>query len=470
MLKMADKKPSSFKTFILLMFTFALASFLGCGAFLMLSPESTLFGLCYISNVEEEPITQVSTGTSTSTALHFYNYEKVIVDTSNDKTGNASVEVNCGTAGNSLSTIILDKCSRGFAYADARKDYSITVSAASHILYITLIEPQYNFIQITNSTVLKLNVCSTENIQNVEFEIETNNGSVTFGGPTTPTSTAQPLTTPTLTVESQNGSIIVDDSTTIRNEMALSTVEGAIAIQGNQNTTNVSLSALKGNIVAKDFTNASGTVNFESYNSHIKVGDIAGDAVISMTSGTFEFSEIGGSLSAIDTIAQKIQYTYIYGTSVGGDISISNLDGSFTVRIGSAGGTVSIYGGRLIKIDELLGQTHIKTTGGAIDVKKASTNSSVLTLESTANGAITAKFEAVFGTNTITTNSGAINVSFKITSQYFLSASTSGRILRTWLDSTTNPLVDEEVGTETPSTANNLTLTSTIGNITIGRY
>lgn len=284
---MADKKPSGFKTFILLMFTFALAFFLGCGAYLMLGTNTTLFGLCYISNVEADPISQVSNGTDTPNTLHFNDYDQVIVNTSNLKTGNASVEVNCGTAGNNMSTIVLDKCSRGFAYVDARKDYALTVSASSHILYITLIEPQYNFIQITNATVLKLNVCSTENIQNVEFEIITNNGNVTFGGATTATSSAQPLTTPNLTVESQNGSITLATSATVTTTMNLSTVEGAITIQGNQNTADVSLSASKRNITAKDFTNTTGTVNFESYNSHIKVGTISGSAVLQMTSGTF---------------------------------------------------------------------------------------------------------------------------------------------------------------------------------------
>lgn len=463
---MAESKPSGFKTFILLLITLILAFLLGCGAILMLSPELEIFGVSYASNTQDTTLIQVPNSLGVETDLKFDGYEKIVISTTN-----ASVKVLCGTEGTATSQIFLDENSMGYLKTGSEKEYNLTCQTVGQILYLTLTEPDYSFLTLTNSTSLNLKINSNYDlINNVEFDITTTNGSVYFGGSTASTYEADAFNCPKLATLTTGGNIILDNSVSIGSSSApqetslnLTTTSGYINLNNNINAKTVSLASNNGKITTQDFTLADVDLSIESYNSLISLGNVKGNVSLNTTSGIFEADIISGSF----TTGEDLSFTNIVIGEIIGNVGISKVNGNFAVNIGKTRGEVDILGGtKNVVLGDIWGGANVELTSGTIIANiNASCNNNVIF--TTTTGSVVAKFGAIVGDNVITTERGKIDVKFVYGTAFFLNAETGGKITKVWENlSDKNPIVDKEIG-ETPLAGNKLTLNSTYGNIVI---
>ena len=296
---MAEQRPSGFKTFLLLLITLILAFFLGCGAFLMISPDLEIFGVSYVSNREKVTLLQVPNSVGTDTDLHFYNYDKIVVDATN-----ATVNVLCGTQNASVSQISLEESSMGFLKTGSEKDYNLNCQTVGQVLFITLTEPDYSFLTLTNNTTLNLKINANEGLIGVEFDITTTNGNVNFGGSTAPTYEAEEFTTPRLSVETTGGNVTLDESVSVESlgypqgtYLNLTTTTGYIKLNKDINAKVVNLTTQNGRITTQDFVLANVSLAVESYSSIINIGDISGNVSLNTANGIFQAGVIYGTFT-----------------------------------------------------------------------------------------------------------------------------------------------------------------------------
>ena len=452
---MAEKKLGGFRTFLLIIITLGLAVVLSLAAYLILVPNATIFGLKYASNDKKTVIEKVE---NDSRALFkFSDYAKIVVNAEN----HTNVKVTYGAAsGIANSQIILDACTRGFMKTDAKSAYEISAVKSGTTLTITIAEPNYNFLQITNQTTLWLNVYSgNDSVSGATFEISTGSGSVVFGGAPTVNDVPKQITIGAANIATKSGSIKMLETTKINSSANLSTTKGAIVINGDKTIPNLSLTTKTGKITTDKVV---GNVALKSFNSNITMGDITGSVDVEMQSGILNFANINGSLIS----ENKLLYTTVKAKTITGEVTLVNDDGDFSVDIQKVLGNTSIRTlNKAVKIGEVGGVCEIQTKNGAINVKKAAGNTQSLLLRTTGNGRVTLSFDQLAGINTIFTQRGAVTVKFGSTATFVLNANTEGRIYRTWLDSDENPLINSNVGSETPSST--LTISSTKGNIRI---
>ena len=452
---MAEKKLGGFRTFLLIIIKLGLAVVLSLAAYLILVPNATIFGLKYASNDKKTVIEKVE---NDSRALFkFSDYAKIVVNAEN----HTNVKVTYGAAsGIANSQIILDACTRGFMKTDAKSAYEISAVKSGTTLTITIAEPNYNFLQITNQTTLWLNVYSgNDSVSGATFEISTGSGSVVFGGAPTVNDVPKQITIGAANIATKSGSIKMLETTKINSSANLSTTKGAIVINGDKTIPNLSLTTKTGKITTDKVV---GNVALKSFNSNITMGDITGSVDVEMQSGILNFANINGSLIS----ENKLLYTTVKAKTITGEVTLVNDDGDFSVDIQKVLGNTSIRTlNKAVKIGEVGGVCEIQTKNGAINVKKAAGNTQSLLLRTTGNGRVTLSFDQLAGINTIFTQRGAVTVKFGSTATFVLNANTEGRIYRTWLDSDENPLINSNVGSETPSST--LTISSTKGNIRI---
>ncbi|MBR2220998.1 MAG: hypothetical protein IJ975_02530 [Clostridia bacterium] len=452
---MAEKKLGGFRTFLLIVITIALAVVLSLAAYLMLVPNATIFGLKYASNDKKIVIEKVE---NDSRALFkFSDYSKIVVNADN----HTNVKVTFGAAnGIANSQIILDACTRGFMKTDAKSTYEISAVKNGTTLTITVAEPNYNFLQITNQTNLWLNVYSgNDGVSGATFEINTGSGSVVFGGAPTVNDVPKQIVVGAANVTTKAGAIKMLETTKINSSAALSTTKGAIVINGDKTIPNLALATKTGKITTNNIV---GNVALKSYNSNITMGDITGNVDVEMESGILNFANINGNLVS----ENKLLYTTVKAKTITGEVTLVNDDGDFSVDIQKVLGNTSIRtANKAVKIGELGAAAEIQTKNGAINVKKAAGNTQSLLLRTTGTGMVKLSFDALLGVNSVFTERGAVTIQFGENAKFSLNASTQGRIYRTWLDSDENPLVNTPVGGE--ATLGTLTVSSAKGNIRI---
>lgn len=413
---MAEKKGNGFKTFLLILITVALAIFLGMAGFLILSPNSTIFGIQYRANIKTTTI-QYS-DTAQTQLLKFRNYSQINIDIAGGK-GHTAVNINCGSPTDhmSASTITFKQASSGFQYAGASEKYSISVNESGNTLNIVVTEPNYNFVQVTNNSSINLNVFSaTDNINNASINIKTGGGMVKIGGQIM-TSPVNELTMSNLDVTTTSGKIQVSDKAKITNTATLTSKTGIIDISGNKSLSKLNIATETGKITTAEVV---GDVSIKSYNSITTMGNITGNVDVDMTSGILNLKNINGNLIS----DHKILYTTVNVGKITGETTLINDQGNFSVNIKRTEGTTSIEtGNKNVTIGEVAGTCSVITKNGTINVKKVSGNSNNLNLESKNNGSVFVTFEEVLGENIITTNSGRISMKFGENPNFNLDAS-----------------------------------------------
>lgn len=456
---MAEKKLGGFRTFLLIIITLGLAVVLSLAAYLILVPNATIFGLKYASNAKKTVIEKVEN--DCRALFKFSDYAKIVVNADN----HTNVKVTYGAAsGIANSQIILDACTRGFMKTDAKSTYEISAVKSGTTLTITIAEPNYNFLQITNQTTLWLNVYSgNDSVSGATFEINTGSGSVVFGGAPTVNDVPKQITIGAATIATKSGSIKMLETTKINSSANLSTTKGAIVLNGDKTIPNLSLTTTTGKITTDKVV---GNVALKSFNSNITMGDITGNVNVEMPSGILNFANINGNLISENKLLDTT-VTTVKAKTITGEVTLVNDNGDFSVDIEKILGNTSIRTlNKAVKIGEVGGVCEIQTKNGAINVKKASGNTQSLLLRTTGNGRVTLSFDQLAGINTIFTQRGAVTVKFRPTAAFVLNANTDGRIYCTWRDSDENPLINSIVGSET-TPSSTLTISSTKGNIRI---
>lgn len=455
---MAEKKTSGFRTFLLVIVTLALALVFCMAAYLIFVPNSTIFGLKYVSNVNKEFITVGGAPT-----IRFSDYNKIVINAENGL-GHTNIRVTCDARTDIVSSqIIFSKCTRGFMHTDSKSEYQVAEPTVSGgVLTINISEPNYDVLRITNNTILWLNVLSThDSLSGVALEINTGSGSVTFGGASNTTATPKPLALASAKVVTKSGAIKVDERASVSNAMDFVTDTGNINILSNQNLGNAKLLSQSGKINAKD---VAGNVQVTTQKSHVTLGNIQGNLSLDMQNSVLDVKDVSGNVTATN----KILFSSIRLGVVNGNLTLSHDGSDFSADIKRTNADVHLHtGNRSINIAEINGTATIITQNAAVSFKKLATNNSVLSV-TTQGGRVNAHFEKVEGpTNTIVTNTGAIFVKFGASSNYNLNAaSTSGRVYCAWIDDTTNPVVNKQIGN---MSANILSLSSQRGNINIER-
>lgn len=464
---MAEKKSNGFRTFLLILTTIILAGVFGFAAYLVLVPNSSLFGLRYLSNTDKIVIEKVD-----NKLLEFSDYSKIVVNANGGK-GHTHIQVNYDNpTGIVNSQIRLIEDTKGFTRVGFADDYTISAVKNGSTLTITITEPEYNFLQLANQTVLQLNVYQYDSISGATLELSTGSGSVTLGGKSTTTGFALDTTTGSVDVKTTSGAIVLTENLQVTSSASLVSETGQIDIPGvvddnpanNRTIPSVSLKSNTGKINASDL---SGDITLKSYNSKITLGNIVGNVDVDMESGILNLGNINGNLLS----ENHLLYTTVKAGTVSGDVTLVNDDGNFAVDIKAAKGDVAIRGGNKgVKLGAVYGTCTVQTINGAIDVTKVDTNSNDLLLKTTGAGAIylsTAKVlgdgsltiagSKLLGDNQATTQNGGIVLRFGSESAFNLKAqSENGRVYRAWLDSYQNP-VDAAVGAEHSSNTVNLT-------------
>ena len=455
---MAEKKSGGFKTFLLVLVTIILAFVFGCAAYLMLVPESTLFGLKYASNTKKETVERINGGE----LLRLKDYSKIIINAENGK-GHTHVKINAGEiAGMTNSQIVLQKNTKGYMRTNAKSEYSLSCVENGSILTINISEPNYNFLQIANSTVLSLNLyTATDNLTGTNIEINTGSGNVTIGGQITPTEAPKTLSMASVKVNTTSGSVDIQNRAQVNGAVSLITKTGTLRINGDKTFASLYAESNTGKILTDNLTT---NVNLKTFNSHIKLGNIIGNVEFEGQSGIFEMGNVSGKLKS----ENKIKYTTVKAGVVSGAVTLINDEGSFAVDIQETKGDLAIRSGaKPIKIASVGGKAEIETTSGSITIKKSETNNQNIILK-TKSGTILANYDVVLGDNTFVTTSGMVKVKFKPEAHFVLNASSEkGRVYRTWLDSNENPLVNVAVGAENSS--NYVSITSKSGQIRLER-
>ncbi|MDD3397853.1 MAG: DUF4097 family beta strand repeat-containing protein [Clostridia bacterium] len=459
---MAKGSRSGIKTFAFLLIALVGSVVLGIGAFLMLIPGSNVFGVAYVANVEKTIFNDVIKD-SVSTNLDMSDYTKIVFQTEN-----ANVKILCGTDNASDSNIVLDKNSFGYYTLGSKTDYTYEFYASGTILYFILDEPEYSFLKIGGNTTLILNINAFETLMpNIEFDIQTTNGSVNFGGATSVTaSQAYPIEARKLKIITTNGNIFIDDTVAISSIMDLTTGYGTINIKGDLSTEQIDLTSFGGNITAKKFTNDLSQLNININQSKVIINQINGDVFLDSLGGIFNVKLIKGNFET----SENIVTTRIVIEKVEKNVNIGNDEGNFTVDINEILGSTSILsGGGNIKISNLRGQASIRTTSASINITVNETNTGRLVID-TESGNIWVDFKNILHNHLLTSVSGQIDVKCSFDCSFYLNAqSESGFIQKVWTgEKTTGEAIIEYPVGEHPVLA--LQLTSNSGNIIISRY
>lgn len=453
---------SGLKTFIFLLVALIGSIVLGIGAFLMLVPESNIFGLSYVANIEKILLSDVNKNNQLVN-LNMSEYSKVVLQTKD-----ANIKILCGKANASESNIVIDKNSFGYYKVGSKTDYSYDFYAYGSTLYFILYEPEYSFLKIGNNTNLIFNISDFETLDsNIEFQIETVNGSVYFGGATSANEVqVSPISVKSLYITTNNGNINIHKSVSVLYLLDIKTDHSNININGNLDTLQIKLQSLDGRITANDFTNNLSRLFIITFQSNVKINEIEGDVYLDSLGGFFNAKLIRGDFEA----TENINTTKIYIDKVEGSVIISNYEGNFGVDIKEILGTANIItSGGNIKIGSLNGETNITTISAGVDVIISSTNTNRLIIN-TESGNIFVDFKRIFHNHLLTTKSGQISVKFAYSCSFLLNAySEKGYINKVWLEQKTTgeTIYNFRVGTN-PMLA--LELNSESGNIIIDRY
>lgn len=482
---MAEKKSNGFRTFLLILTTIILTGLFGFAAYLILVPESSLFGLRYLSNSQIHVIDKFEQ----DKLVKFADFGKIIVNVEGGK-GHTHVQINHDNPNGIVnSQIRLLEDTKGFTRVEsASDDYSISVQRSGAVLTINITEPEYNFLQLVNNTVLQLNVHDHDSISGANIEIRTGSGNVTLGGKSTSTGVALKTDTGRIDVKTTSGSVLLTENLEVTVGATIVSESGAINIQGavddhlgdsnkdnNRIIPTMNLESKTGKIQVADINS---DVNIKSFNSNITFGSVVGNVDIDMESGILNFKNISGNLIS----ENHLLYTTVNAEKVFGDITLVNDDGNFSVNIQEAQGDVAIRSGsKTIKLGLVYGNCTVETINGAIDVTKHTNNSNDLVLKSTGgavylssakieNGTKTIKGAKLLGDNQITTSSGGITLKFSSEASFQLKAqSEKGKVFRDWAvtDQNQNP-VDSAVGS-TENSGNLVALKTINGYVHIER-
>lgn len=452
---MADKKSGGgFKSFLLILLIIVMSFFLFAAAWLIVIPDSKIFGVSYASFSKNEVIK-----IDNSSSIYYNNYSKIIVDTTSEGHGLASVEVNYGTG---LSEVRFIQNSKGFMKGDARSEYSLSVDTTGGVLNIKLLEPHYNFLCLNSQTRIKLNISQVNdpNISNLDITIKTNKGNIKIGGPTDESLKAYDMNILNADLNTVGGRITLTHLADVSNTLNLTSKNNSITIEDNISAQNTTISAEKGKITTQNFLN--GNVAVTSTKSHIELGNIAGNASLNTRSGTVNFKKIGGNFQTGD----KLDNAYINIEEVAGSVSINNYESDITVKIGKImGETLIKAGSRSVDIEEVYGYANITTKGGSIDVTKVLGNANNLVLQTT-SGDINAELQNVINTNTFISTSGTINVKYDSAQEFILNANSEKGSIYLKGEKMDN-LSGHMIGSA-PNSSNNITASSNSGRINIG--
>ena len=453
---------NGFKTFIFLLIAVISSAVLGIGAFLMISPESNVFGVSYVANIEKISFKNVLKNNE-SVKLDMSDYTKVIF-----KTQNANVKILCGKENANESNIVLEKNSFGYYIGESKTDYSYNFYAWGSILYFTLYEPEYSFLKLYGNTNLILNISDFEELDtNIDFEIETENGSVTFGGATSPNEVNPSLiSVRRLSVVTQNGNVNINEKVEIRDDLSIRTGHGSANINLDLSTLQFLFDSNGGKLTTKDFTNDLSRLYINTAQGNLSFKNISGDVNLNSVGGYFNANLIKGNFET----TPNINTTRINIDKVEGNVIIINEEGNFKVNIKEVLGDVNIKtSGGSIKLDNLLGETIIQTKSASVDVTMNKTNTKKLTIN-TESGNISADFKNISSNHFLKTLSGQINVNFSSNCSFLLNAySEKGYINKVWLnEKTTGETISNfRIGF---SSFFFLDLNSESGNIIIDKY
>lgn len=465
---MASKSTSGFKMFLILLFCLIAGAILVMGAIMILSPGVEILGLRYASYDSQKVVNKI-TYNNQEQPIDFSDFTKIVIETEQ-----SSVYIKSGFS-DSPSNITFSFNANGFTRTDVEKtDFSYSVDVSGSVLNIKVVEPEINFLQFTNNSYVNINIAK-DVVDQIGFEIVTKTGNVVVGESTNTSTTAANIPVTDFSLKTQKGTATILDNVQLKNTVNIETEDGNINIKSNTNASNIFLKADSGKINTMNLTNSSGVVNIQGKKGSIVVGDIAGDVEFSMVDGYFTAGVISGDFITNNDIVNAL----ITIKEVGGKFTaVNNVDtGNFKVTIDKNLGGVDIIGAnRGIKLSDVHGAVNIKNKGGSVNITIAEDNAYDVNIL-TENGAVNALFNAVCGTNTITTKSGAINIECEddalVHKPFYLSAKTDNKnatIKLLWLDKTykneaiTNMAIPSE---SSPQNSNKLILQTQKANIKV---
>lgn len=457
-----DKSKSGLKTFIFLIIALISAIILGIGAFLMLMPGSNIFGLSYVANIDKISFSNINKDDETVN-LNMSDYSKIIFQTKD-----ANVKILCGKDNANESNIVLDKNSFGYYKVGSKTDYTYTYYASGSVLYFILDEPEYSFLKIGGSTSLILNISEFETLNSdIEFEIETENGNVYFGGATSINEVqTSVISAKRVYITTKNGNINIHDKVSISYLLDSKTDYGNINIQGNLNTLQIKFNSLGGKITANDFTSNLLQLFITTIQSNVAIKEISGDVYLDAQGGFFSAKLIKGDFETTN----NIKTTKINIDKVERNVNIANEEGNFSVDFKEILGTTNIItSGGNIKIGNSCEETNITTISASVNITMNKTNTKRL-IVNTESGNIFVDFKNILHNNLLTTKSGQISVRCSFNCSFLLNAySEKGYIYRVWTgDKTTGETIYNYSVGDDPHLA--LELNSESGNIIIDRY
>lgn len=457
---MAEKKTSGFKTFLLIFITIILFFVLGIAAFLVLVPNTSIFGIKYISLKDNEIVDKVN-----AHDLKFNQYKDIYIDTSYNNSGRTNVSI-LTTKEVATSQIVLKENHKGFIHTDARDKFELTVQESGTSLYISLIEPEMNFISLSLRTTLFLYVHTTENLEDINYHVVTNTGSVILGDKHKDVGVPLALTAQNLEVKTESGSLNIKRDATIVSSLKFTSNSGGVNFEADSNVGEIEFITETGKIKTKNFTNPSCDVNIKTNYSKMTIGNVAGNVHVDSVRGVIEIGDIVGNLvgeSNIDSASVKTG-------KIGGNVSFIKETANFILNLEEVNGYCNISAGnKSITIGKLKGQALITTNGGEINVGKDASNTNKMTLQSNSGNIIINFDVAVHGENLIQTTNGNVTVNYKGgTSNFYLSLTTNGNSTLDWLDNHEKKITAMIVG-ENPPLYDNIIINQNSGSILVHR-
>lgn len=459
---MAEKKSGGgFGTFLLIFLVVVLAVFFCIAGFLIVSPKSSVFGLQYRANIAEKIIPKVN-----GHDIFFKNYSNIVIDIAGGN-GHTSVNVNYGNPEDTVvSRIVFNQNSSGYQRVGAQEEYTFNVTESGGTLNISITEPQYNFIQLANKSVLNINIDKKNDaVTSANITIKTGSGSVKVGGQINTAPIAEDMQINSLDAQTTSGQIQLTDKVKVNDTVLLKSKTGGINVSGHKSLAKLNLETETGKITTAEITTTD-DISINSYNSIVTMGNIKCNQVnVDMESGILNFKNIDGKLIS----QNKILYTTVNADTITGETTLVNDQGNFAVNIKKIQGPTLIKtGNKSVSIGEVAGSCDITTNNGSISVKKLAGNNNTMSLETAGWGNISVTFEDVCGVNEMTTNSGRINMKFGESSVYTLTASSEkSKVYLTWLDISEKTFIEKQVPSESLPNGNSVTLVSQSGSIRV---
>jgi len=440
--------------------------------YLFFVPNSSLFGICYISNNEHYTSQDYSKTNVETIILNSNNYDVKIVDTDSD---NISIKVYSNTFGFVLTknkaVSIIPKLNNGSLTFNITEPTGFAFNSSSYIELSIPDSKTFNLNLKNNKAETKLN-SSKIKLNNLTYE--TNNGDFVIENVTISGDIKLNLNKATLEYSSSvnnNSNDVYLNLTTGKFDASSSTFNDVII---ESNTRGVVLIKECANIT-QDTTSAGGRievdtakfVNIKSSSTNVYINNITDGAIIDLTNGNISIKDLTDNSSL---------------TTDSGNINIDKLNSYSNIKTNTGNVTIS-NAQEHIELQTNYGTINIHYSDDAInrfvsaildDGKIIVSGLEKINLNINGNGRAELDMKDVKGLSSIVANSGAVYVKVNKNAKYKLATKSDGSVrvnlaqIAQYGGYTTKDLTTTYVNcTSSTFDSNVLEISTTTGNLTV---